>query len=224
MDSLNTNASGHGTVPFLPSNCLNYPPGNPNIGTAVCGSCTMNLLSIGLLAIKIKTLTVTTADNRATVAWQLEDESPGVVYEVQESGNGTNFSTVYTITNTTTSTPGKPYQYHAPQTLPGKRFYRLKITEYGNHIEYSPIKTATPKGYSAMDVYPSIGSGNFMASLPDNFINGEIKIFTTTGSTVQTSRITTPIFRFTLNTGRGVYYIKAVATDGSTLVKTVMLQ
>ena len=224
MDSVTTDGTGYGYAQRYSTNCLIYFPPPPAIGTAVSGTCTVNLGFAGLLPIKLKTFSIITTDNRVTAYWQLEEESPGTVYNLQESTNGTDFSNIYTVTNPVLSTPGKQYQYNVPVLLTGKRFYRLKIIENGSVTAYSAIKTATVKDYSGMDIYPTVGNGSYTISIPEKFVNGTVQIFTTTGSIIQNKKIAGPLLKITLNAIAGLYRIKALAPDGSILVKTILQQ
>ena len=91
-------------------------------------------------------------------------------------------------------------------------------------VEYSDIKTALPKGYATMDIYPVVSNGKFSVNVPANFINGEIRIFNPGGGIILTKRIATAYFDVTLTSAKGAYYVKAFAPDGTTLVKTILLQ
>jgi len=222
-DSLLTDATGHGTVHFTPSTCLVYIPGGI-VGTAVSGACTTGIASAGLLAIHLKTFSVTTIDNKVTAAWQLEDESKNISYDLQESMNGVDFHTIYTIKSNMSSTPGKQYQYSLPQTITGKRFYRLKVTEATGPIFYSPIKTASSKEYRSLDVFPAIGKGNFSITVSDNFIGGQLQLFNIAGAVIQSRKITTSVSNIVLNAGTGIYHIRVMSPGGSVLVKTIIVQ
>ncbi|MEO6252291.1 MAG: T9SS type A sorting domain-containing protein [Ferruginibacter sp.] len=222
IDSLITDASGRGVISLLPVNCF-FTVG-PNIGTAISGSCTTSINGVGLLPIKIRSFTINTYNNKVTALWQLQEEDPGIKYSIQQSENGRDFTTIYSISNSTSSIPGRQYQYQLPQAISAKHFYRLMITEYSGAIAYSDIKTALPKGYAAMDIYPTLGNGNLSVAVPENFINGEIKIFNTAGTAIQTKKITSSSFNIMLTSAKGLYYVKATASDGSTLVKTILVQ
>ena len=222
IDSLITDASGYGQISLLPANCFFTVA--QNIGTAISGSCTTNINGVGLLPIKIKSFTINTSNNKVTALWQLPEENPGIKYSLQESNNGSVFTTIYTVSNNTQATPGRQYQYLLPQAITSKRFYRLMITEQTGAVEFSDIKTALPKGYTAMDIYPTVGNGNLSITIPSNFVNGEIKIFNTSGSIIQTKKITASFLNIMVANGKGLYYVKALAPDGSILVKTILVQ
>jgi len=222
-DSLSTDATGHGTVQFTPSTCLVYIPGGI-VGTAVCGSCIKDIASGALLAIHLKTFSVTTLDNKVTASWQLEDESKNISYDLQESTNGADFYTIYSIQSNMSSTPGKQYQYSLPQTITGKLFYRLKVTEATGPVFYSPVKTAYAKGYRSLEVFPAIGKGNFSVTVSENFIGGQLQLFNMAGAVIQSKKITTPVSNIILNAGAGIYSVRALSPDGNVLVKTIIVQ
>jgi hypothetical protein len=223
-DSVFTDATGYGYVYRTSTNCVFLIPSGISFGSAVSGSCTTNLSFIGLLPVRLKSFSVITAGNTVTDLWQLADEEPNTTYQLQESSNGTDFHTIYSIVNTTSSTPGKQYQHSPPQALTGKMFYRLKIIESTGAVFYSPIRSAGPKGNNALDIYPTIGKDNFIITVSGNFIGGQLQVFNTNGAMIQNKRITSFISTYTPAAGTGMYHVRAIAPDGAILVKRIVVQ
>lgn len=224
VDSLVTDATGYGDIYRNSTDCLFYLPNGISYGTAISVSCTTNLGFLGLLPVHLKSFYVITAGNKVTALWQLENEEPSTTYQLQESNNGTDFHTIYSIVNTSSSTPGKQYQYSPTQSLTTKVFYRLKIIESNGAVLYSPIKSAGPKGNNVLDIYPTIGRDNFSITVSGNFIGGQLQVFSTTGAMIQNRKITSLISTYTPVAGTGLYHVRAVASDGSVLVKTILVQ
>jgi len=223
IDSFTTDATGFGYINLSPNRCITFG-GGIVVGTAVSGTCTTNITGVVLLPIKIKYFTVNASDNKVTAEWQLQEETAGVKYSLLESNNGRDFTNLYTVSNAAASIPGYQYKYHFPQMLVSKKFYRLMVIVNTGAVEYSDIKTALPKGYATMDIYPVVSNGKFSVNVPANFINGEIRIFNTGGGIVLTKKISDAYFDVMLSSAKGAYYIKAFAPDGTTLVKTILLQ
>jgi hypothetical protein len=224
LDSVVTNTSGYGRVEHSSTNCI-YINGVPPIplGNAVSGTCTKNIDFAGLLATKIKTFEVGLFDNKINIAWQLEQEDVGTKYEIEESTNGVNFYSIYKTSSNLSSSPGKLYQYKITQSLNNRRFYRLKITERNNSITYSDIKVVLPTLISNMNVHPNSDGKNFTIDFDQSFINGAIQIFNTSGSLIQHKKIDKSSINIMLN-NTGVFYIKAIATNGSIKTKSIVVQ
>lgn len=224
VDSLITDASGYGVVYRNSTDCLFFLPNGISYGAAVSGSCTTNLRYGALLPIRLKSFSVLSAGNNVTASWQLEAEEPNTTYQLQESINGTDFHTIYFVVNTNSSTPGKQYQYSPVNVLTGKVFYRLKIIESSGAVFYSPVRSVSPKGSNVLDIYPTIGKDNFTIAVSGNFIGGQLQVFNSAGLMIQNKRITWLVSTYTPVAGAGLFRIRAVAPDGSILVKTILVQ
>lgn len=229
IDSLVTDSIGRGYRRLSNNHCLDLPPlsapWNTPLGMAVSGFCSVTIYrGAQLLPIKLKAFTVTANNNKVTASWQLEDESKNISYNLLESTNGADFHTIYSIQSNMSSTPGKQYQYSLPQTITGKLFYRLKVTEASGPVFYSPVKTAYAKEYSSLDVFPAIGKGNFSVTVSENFIGGQLQLFNMAGAVIQSKKITTPVSNIIFNAGVGIYRVRVLSSDGDVLVKTIIVQ
>ncbi|MFT4544089.1 MAG: hypothetical protein ACI9UR_000640 [Bacteroidia bacterium] len=72
-----------------------------------------------------------------------------------------------------------------------------------------------------MIVYPNPSDGTVFIDLSQGWQGGSINLYSINGSLNQSVSITGPKLKLSLPTTSGTYTIKAVAEDGSTLVKTV---
>jgi len=223
---MQTDTSGFGHISLTSSDCLAWDPGNPIVGTAVTGSCSVPI-SVGfLLPIKLINFTATlSSDNKVTLSWKIENEVLGTSFDIQESSDGINYTAIHSIRSNTINTGSQQYQYILPEIITGKKFYRLKITEPGASIKYSDIKTVSSSNYSGLLVYPTITSKDFSANLSSDYINGELKVYNNNGILVYSTKIKNSDFKVTTNWNKGVYYVRAISADGSrNSLKTVIIQ
>lgn len=222
IDSLITDNAGGGWVHVLFTDF----PGNDSmqtLGTVVSGNCSMPLRWVGLLPIRLKTFTVSTLDNKQQLVWTVESETPGTRYEVQESTDGVYFETVHQINGNNSVANEKQYQYTFP-SISRRKFYRIKIIELNNWVKYSAVKMVFSKESQHMEVYPTVSNDNFHTEVPVIFLQGYYTIYDSNGIIVQKGNIISTTFNIKASFGRGIFFIKAIAIDGSSSSKTIIVQ
>lgn len=80
--------------------------------------------------------------NYATIHWQTVNETDKVIYEVEKSSDGKNFTKIGSV-QAGTGGPFFMYAFNDPQALPGIAYYRVKLIE-GVVFRYSKIILLSP--------------------------------------------------------------------------------
>ncbi|MEO7305810.1 MAG: Ig-like domain-containing protein [Ferruginibacter sp.] len=160
VGTLTLNADGSFT--FVPvaafSGPVDFPYTTCDNGTPqACASATLYILvnDAGPLPIIITNFAVSAITCAVVVQWNFSNQINGDFTEVEQSTNGTSFSTVYKI-NFTGSGSGS-FSVNIPQ-LAGNGYYRLKITDKDGKYRYSETKFAkTSCGLQEkLEVYPTL--------------------------------------------------------------------
>jgi len=167
-------------------------------------------------------------DASSMIRWSVEDEKNIQFYEIQRSSDGIHFTDVKSIAATHEGYSGS-YQYIDHFTSNEIVYYRIEIVEADGSKSFSKsvhvetkndaltISTYTiPLGY--FTVYPNTNATGFMLS-----------IFDTTGKNILDNATSIQDNRSALrieiqNLKPGIYFIKALTSNGETIVKKIMIQ
>lgn len=93
-----------------------------------------------LLPVELSSFKVSLEDCEAKLVWTTESETGVSHFEVEQSGNGTAFSTLGRVDATGSSVEGRSYNFTDNQ-LVQNNYYRLKIIDLDGSVEYSEIFT-----------------------------------------------------------------------------------
>lgn len=88
-----------------------------------------------LLPVKLVNFTGAIENNTATLKWQIADNRPGAVFEVQKSSEGINFITVSNVL----SSGQNGVQEYSVGYNGGGGFYRLKMTNVDGSVSFSKV-------------------------------------------------------------------------------------
>ncbi len=125
------------------------------------------------LPVKIKSFNATAQLCNALVTWVTENESVMKQYELQQSLNGSNFTTIYTVLSNQMSA-SNTYKQLAIQTQ-GQAYYRVKLVEQTGAFSYTEIiglrTSCNDKNY--MVAYPNpVTSSNGVVTINFRNYNG----------------------------------------------------
>jgi len=80
--------------------------------------------------------------NRVILKWNTASELDNKSFEIERSTDGTNFTSIATITGNGTIQSASNYEFTDVFAIKGANYYRLKITSLSGSYEYSPIRMA----------------------------------------------------------------------------------
>jgi len=120
-----------------------------------------NQPDLGPLPVTITTVTASRKANRSIdVAWKVEDEVNISSYEVQRSGNGSNFTSIQSRAALANNGGRATYLHNDLMALPADNFYRIKANSIGGQVQYSAVaKVAGIKTTTSISVYPNPVTG-----------------------------------------------------------------
>jgi hypothetical protein len=84
-----------------------------------------------------------TKDDNVLVEWQTVSESNNSYFEVELSKNGTDFTSIATITAIGTSSTPNQYEYLHKNPVPGKLYYRIRQVDRDGKSAYSLVVTVS---------------------------------------------------------------------------------
>jgi hypothetical protein len=133
----------------LASNTYYVRINGPSAGSYGIAVTTLNQLPVTLTDFRIDRIT----DKSITVRWLTKEESKMKAYFIQRSADGLNFTDISSLPARNQSSNDYSFTDNAPLT--GRNYYRLKIVDIDNKIEYSKIIDASLKNAGSFSVYSS---------------------------------------------------------------------
>lgn len=164
-----------------------------NTLTASINGCNGTCLTVGpcVLPIELKWFNITCSGNIKTFMWETSSETNNAVFTIEQSADGTNFSSLKTVYGNNNSTTSKLYSEEI-LTTPEYKYFRLKQTDHDgaysfSHLAYSDCINDSEK-YS---IYPNpFNNELFLNITTPNDVSYQIEIMDFTGrmiySTIET--------------------------------------
>ncbi len=185
-----------------------------------------NIFGIIVLPVKITRFSAQVKNNTTSIKWHTEQQEPNTLFEIERSADGKDFETAFSQ-NIPKASPSGDYSGTDKNTLPGKSFYRIKVTE-PSQIFYSNTISITNKS-NALNItklYKDNSSGNLIADVctqKNEYVL--ITIYNTTGIIMQqkkqylsmtSGRVILPV----ANLSAGQYFLKISTEDNNYAIKT----
>jgi len=117
---------------------------------------------LNVLPIKLEYFTGANAAKRNILNWKLTcSETEGVQMELERGNDGRKFNTIYSL-YADAQRCLQSFQYVDVAPLPGKNFYRLKMTDLDGKISYSSTVSLNGSihGISSLSIYPNPANEN----------------------------------------------------------------
>lgn len=162
----------------------NFVQAKSEIGN-FCGPTAMTEYSgCGALPITITTISAVQKGHGVQVEWINENESNVHHYEVEESGNGGEYSRAVTVEPTGNNSQRASYQWFDAQVASGTNFYRVKAVGHDGDVKYSQVATVNFAGNNkTFSIYPNPVSGKSFTVAFSNLPKGTytLDLFNTVG-------------------------------------------
>ncbi|HUC81744.1 MAG TPA: hypothetical protein VMR70_12565, partial [Flavisolibacter sp.] len=128
-------------------------------GTAVtlpAGSYQLRFANSSLvLPLTLTAFTATRQGQGSLLTWKVSAEENVQFYTVERSSDGRQFTTVGSLPSPGNTTQERSYRLPDATPLKGANYYRLKITEAGGKISYSPVRLLSFDAIPRIAVYPN---------------------------------------------------------------------
>lgn len=181
------------------------------------------------LPVTLTAITATPRENSIMVDWETEDEVNLSGYEVQRSTDGKDFSKIAFQT----AEKSRAYQYEDKDVTAGVTYYyRLKMVDYDESFQYSPVRSAKIKGdtFDQLSISPNPAKDftkiNFNAPQEGNY---KLELYNEKGASIfqKNYELSSGENSIMLNTGRfstGSYIVKIKAGDEVLSGKLIMAE
>jgi hypothetical protein len=216
--------SGNVSFTYLNTSTTTLTQGSSNMDLVVRGytrlsaTITYNWCPNALLATNIKNFVAYKKDGLFQLKWVTENKVPGMKYEIQFSGNGTNFTRIGQIDakDIFGNTMQHEFQYAAMNSAYNKIYFRIKQIDAQGNVSYSPVRIVNTIESSAAEfiVYPNPVSRK-VAMQFDRNLNGNyvIEVTSLSGQVIYSKKVqlhnnTNLQFEFNNPPASGIYYLK----------------
>ncbi len=165
----------------------------------------------------------TSYEKNTILSWSIAEEKNVKQYQIEQSNNGTDFSTIGKMDANLLTT----YQFIDDSKISAPlSYYRIKAIDFNEKFKYSEIiKVQKENSSSFIKIYPSIVTGNTPIHIQHNEDNAEIMICHTTGQLVKTQRITNLTSYLDINEmSKGMYFIFVKTNNNKRFVDKLIIQ
>jgi len=179
-----------------------------------------------VLASNIKSFSAVHSSNRVNLLWDVVNEKPSTIYELQVSSNGKVFKPVTRLSATGGHHGQSSYQhaYVPDQAINGKLYFRIKQISADGEITYSVVRFVygeNPYGQDKITIYPNPLKGNQVSVQFARPLSGSYKVdlVNMAGQTIYSNvfriRNTNSLLFEVPGAPPGIYYFRATNTAGS---------
>lgn len=198
---------------------LNYVTMATNINMSITYTyCVNSVLPAGKLDFFAKAPN----NNDVELSWTKENEQNNILYGIEMSTNGVDFTSIGTMKSQKPETNGTvvkyEFDYNWANGISDKLYFRVKQTEAEGKIKYSAIKWVDREGNSLakISVFPNPALGEVTLQFktpPQNSV--QVQLINSVGKIVQTSRINMNgsklgSLSFNSKYAPGVYFLKVI--------------
>lgn len=160
-------------------------------------------------------------NNNVQLNWTKSNEENNIVYGIEMSTNGTDFSTIGTMQSQKPADASTvvryEYDYHIPASANGKTYFRIKQTDALGRVQYSAIRSISSVNKDiSLTLYPNPASDKVMLQFGSILKNRvQVDILNSIGQVVETTAIspsgtTSETLTFKNRHAPGVYFIRAL--------------
>jgi hypothetical protein len=144
-----------------------------------------------LLPVELVSFTAKEQQNKVLLDWSTASEQNNRGFEVQRSGDGTNWETLDFLTGNGTATDAHHYVYLDEKPLPNVNYYRLRQMDFDGKTQYSPtVAVKLKQTGSGLRLYPNPASGAVnLAFESDQIGEATLTLYGLTGEPLLTNQL-----------------------------------
>jgi hypothetical protein len=150
--------------------------------------------------------TASSFEKNIVLNWSIADEKNVKEYQIEQSENGIDFSTIGKIEANLLAS----YQFiDDSKSNTALAYYRIKAIDMdGKFISSKIIKVEKESKPSSVKIYPTIVTGNTPIHIQHNESQAELMIYNMNGQLVKTQQVTSSTSNFALNEiSKGIYFV-----------------
>ena len=171
------------------------------------GSCVLSF-SNSVAPIKTGSLALTKLTGSNKISWTMQNEKIGTKYELYKSTDGLAFTAT---NNTIVSSSLTSTANYALTDVDASRlvYYKILVKEISGLQSFTTVLKASNSAAVAISTsYPNPVKSVFTLSVSNDYINGQYKLISTSGSTVLTGKITNNLSQINIdNLAKGLYNV-----------------
>jgi hypothetical protein len=206
--------------------------GDPTAGT-IQSSITLanaNLLTFGSntsinpLPVRLLSFTGVSSIKGNLLNWTTASEQNNQFFCIQRSNNGSQFSPIGIVNGNGSSTNLHSYSYLDPEISTNTAYYRLKQTDADGKFTYSSLVRIEPLNHDLQEiiVYPNPSTANDIHIVTSGSVQS-LCIYNLLGKTVFECKPTSDDNEYVFTPDiSGIYFIKAVTTQGKIITKRLI--
>lgn len=180
----------------------------------------------GCTPIPVQWISFTGRENNKKVLlnWATANEISNKLFVIEKSDNGLNgFAEIGTVNSHGINGGNYEFTDIRPSTF---NYYRLKQVDFSGGFKYSETVLVKLQSKFNFAIYPNPASQNITVEYNERFQNGQISIVNSVGKTLMMQTLTAPnkIQIDINNLKAGLYIVKIVAADGSSLQEKLIVE
>ncbi|HEX2627793.1 MAG TPA: T9SS type A sorting domain-containing protein [Chitinophagaceae bacterium] len=176
----------------------------------------ISLISYNITALPVKLLSFTANKNAADkvdLAWTTTEEINTSHFDIERSADGRQWERIGRKTALNRGTYTNNYTFTDANPFSGANYYRLRMQDFDDHHEYSPVRMVTIGKTSGATVYPTLavsGQQLFITGITPS--NASIEVFDNRGRLLQKERPSANSFNL-VQLAAGIYHIRITNTS-----------
>ncbi len=166
-----------------------------------------------VLPITLTTFTAVKQPNTNQITWQTASETNNNIFELEQSDNGLDFTSINTQKSKGNSANTQNYFFNDNDKSKNTVYYRLKQTDFDGKFTYSNIISLKSDFESKLSVYPNPFSNKVNISASKNI--ARLKIISASGKTIVSQTVNQKKYVLAgAHFANGVYILEVVYNDG----------
>jgi hypothetical protein len=183
------------------------------------------IATIGIVPIKLTNFSASSlADNSCILKWTASQETGGVKYVVQRSGDGRNFNDIKTLASYTNGNPSNTYSYKDVDQVEGYNYYRLKMIEVTGNITFSPVASVKNEKTFEFSIYPNPVFNNFSVLIADKLLPATVEIYNAQGQSVYRFKTSQHLSNVDTQLEKGIYALKVTGSNNLSTTQKLIKQ
>jgi endo-1,4-beta-D-glucanase Y len=176
----------------------------------------------GILPVSLVNFEAKKISDQVLLSWQTISEKNTAHFQIEKSGNSSDWTTIGQVNATGTSSSIVYYSFNDLNIADGFFYYRLKITDFDNSYEYSEVRKVLSKKESEIIIFPNpfnesfsitFSEQNALTSILIESIDGKIlykKELLNGGNETIHPELSTGIYLLKINNGNNIFTKKLV--------------
>ena len=172
--------------------------------------------SINLLPVDLTSFSAKSEKNQITLNWQTAQEINNDFFQIErKTTQSREWETIGQELGKGNSEITVDYAFIDKRPANGINYYRLKQIDFDGQFEYSEMVSAEIRTTISIDIFPNPTASELTIVAPNDFTQGEIRLFDAMGRMVISSSINERNYLNLSNLNSGIYFFKLLDENGN---------